>query len=418
MKSATFVPCGAALAGRLARALLVGLFVLAAPRLGAQIYLSSTDNYLSGNTYFEGDTEINGEAHIDGGIEVAQNLQIDQSAYVNGSISAWDVYADSIFYNYSAGQLTVNWSLELNSGFAPGMSVNWGVANSWIHSGIDLGDLTYTGTDTPAFNISEDLESGSLYPKIYFTGYDAATTWVWRQNGLAGMSNGSLLHTQMSLTSNGNLTLNDSTTGNAMSLNPANATINVSNANGSLTVSDFQSNAVTIDARDQSITFYNGSTHASSSITPQGSALTFNTTSSGQAYGSGASATAGYAFAMGNGASASGNGSFAIGNHVTAAYADSVVLGQWNAPISGSASGNTTWAATDPLLVVGNGADASHTANALVILKNGDTAINGNLSLQGNATFNGPAVVNSTVNFTGNVTVQPQGDILMGAYGN
>jgi hypothetical protein len=392
---------------------------LAAPRLPAQIFIPSPDNTLTGNTYFENDTEVNGNAWVDGGGEIAGTLYVDDAAYVTNDLYATNIYSLNLFNDYTADEFTVTGNLELTSGFSPGMSESWGAAYSWLHSGLDFGDLTYTYTDTPAFNISQNTDGTYFYPTIYFTGYDANTTWVWQENGLAAMSNSSLLGVQMELSGSGNLTMRNPANGNSMVLDPQDGGIAVSNANGTLTVGDANSSTITFDASSQTITFYNGTTNDTSSISPNSTAFTFSTTSSGQAYGTGASATANYAFALGNGTLASGNGSFAIGNHVTAAYFDSIVLGQWNDPISGSGSGNTTWVSTDPLFVIGNGTDVDHPSNALVMLKNGDTTLNGNLTVTGNATFNGTSTtLNSAVNFTGNVTVQPQGDILMGQFGD
>lgn len=385
--------------------------VLASPPARAQIYVTSPNNNLSGNTYFEGDAEINGTVYVDGSAEVANNLQADGDITAN-SVSAWDIYADTLYNNYTASEFTVTGNLELTSGFSSGLSVTPGNATSWLHLGLDVGDLTYTSTDTPAFNISENTDGTYFYPTINFTGYDGNTTWVWQQNGLAGNAS---LGVQMMLAGNGSLTLNNSADGNSILFSPDNGNIALNNSNGTLTITDANGSSITLDATGQMISFYNGSVTAN--ISPAGTSTVFSTNStSGQAYGVGASASADYAFALGNGTTASGNGSFAIGNHVTAAYYDSIVLGQWNQAISGSGSGNTTWDSTDPLFVIGNGPDSGDTSNALVMLKSGDTTLNGNLTVNGNTTLNGPSTLNGTANFTGNVSIQPQGDILMGQF--
>jgi len=400
--------------------LLVSLLALTGPRLQAQIFISSPDNTLTGNTYFENDTEIGGNTWVDGSLEVGDTLQVNGAFYVTGDLYAGNIYVDGLYNNYTASQFSITGNLELTSGFSTSMSVSWGVANSWLHSGIDLGDLTYTHTDTPAFNISQNSDGTYFYPIINFTGYDGNTTWVWRQNGIAGMSNTSLLGTQMALTGSGNLTIRNSATGHSILFDPEDGGIGLNNSNGILTIADANSSTVTIDAGNQSITFYNGTTSSSASITPQGTTLTFSTTPAGQAYGSGANATGNYSFALGNDTLSSGDGSFTIGNHLSADYFNSIVMGQWNAAISGSGSGNTTWVGTDPLFVLGNGADSGNLSNALVILKNGDTTLNGNLTVTGNATFNGtsPTFNNNAVNFNGNVSVQPQGDVMMGQFGD
>lgn len=74
-----------------------------------------------------------------------------------------------------------------------------------------------------------------------------------------------------------------------------------------------------------------------------------------------------------------------------------VAVGQYNEIISGS---STSWVPTDPLFVIGNGTAWNNTSNAMVVLKNGDTTINGKL------------------NVTGQVTIPAQGDIQMGQFGN
>ncbi|WP_052700103.1 tail fiber domain-containing protein [Methylocucumis oryzae] len=80
--------------------------------------------------------------------------------------------------------------------------------------------------------------------------------------------------------------------------------------------------------------------------------------------------------AMGRSTTASGDYSTAMGTRTTAQAYASVALGQYNA-VAGS---TTTWVATDPLLVVGNGSDASHLSNALTLLKNGNMTIAGTLT--------------------------------------
>ena len=78
------------------------------------------------------------------------------------------------------------------------------------------------------------------------------------------------------------------------------------------------------------------------------------------------------ATALGSFTLASGNSSTAIGERVTALAYASTVLGSYN--ITGG--NTTTWIATDPLLVVGNGTGSGAVlSNALMILKNGNMGL-------------------------------------------
>ncbi len=411
MKTTTFLP-------RFFGLLLLGFFVLASPRLNAQDFISDPNNVFSGTSYFESDAEVNGNVWVDDNLNVSQTLSVGDSVNITNNLNVGNVYANNVYGNY-ATSFAITGNFELTSGFSPGMSESWGVANSWLHSSLDLGDLTYTSTDTPAFNISQNKSGSYYYPTIYFTGYDGNTTWVWQQNGLAAMSNSSVLETQMTLANSGNLTINNPTSGHNLTFEPQNGNIALNNTNGTLTVSDGNSSTISINVTGQSLTFFNATANSSASITPVTASALFSTYNSAGALGIGGSATGSHALAIGNGTVASGAGSFAIGSNVTAAYFNSIVVGQWNAAISGSGSGNTTWVSTDPLFVIGNGTSSGNLSNALVMLKNGNTTLNGNLTVNGNATFNGTSTtLTNTVNFTGNVSVEPQGDILMGTFGD
>jgi hypothetical protein len=394
---------------------LAGLALSPGLKLAAQEFISP-DNTYDGENYFSNDVEIYGNGYFDTSLTISDELSVGDSLYVNNNLYVQNLYANTLYYNYTApNNLAIDGNLELFSGFNSGMSESWGLGGSWLHASLDLGDLTYTSTDTPAFNISELNYGGSFYPTVFFTGYDGSTSWVWQENGLNGS-----LQTQMTLAGNGNLTLQSPGSDNSLLLDPQDGQIFVTNSGGNMTVIDANSNSITLAATTQAIIFTNGTTHSSQSITPSGTSYLIGTAGEGITYGSNANAPGSSAFAMGGNTLASGTGSFAIGNNVTAAYYDSIVLGQWNAPISGSGSGSTSWNATDPLFVIGNGANSSSTSNALVILKDGDTSLNGNLTVNGSAYFNGSAAVfNGTVNLGANVTMtQAQGDILMGQFGN
>ena len=190
----------------------------------------------------------------------------------------------------------------------------------------------------------------------------------------------------------------------------------MNNANGRLTVTDGNSNSITLDPAAQTVNFYNATSNSTNGIAPYGGPIVFVATDNGQALGNSASVTGNAAFALGNDVTAAGDGSFTLGNNLTASYLNSIVLGQWNAPISGSSSGNVSASPTDPLFVVGNGADSGNLSNAMVILKNGNTTLNGSTTINGSATFNGNLTAEGGANLAGIVTVQPQGDIPMGQF--
>lgn len=74
------------------------------------------------------------------------------------------------------------------------------------------------------------------------------------------------------------------------------------------------------------------------------------------------------------GSTATGTYSVGLGAAATAASYSSVVLGRYNLTPSVTAE---SWVPTDPLFVVGNGADVSNPANALTILKDGTVSLGG-----------------------------------------
>jgi len=75
--------------------------------------------------------------------------------------------------------------------------------------------------------------------------------------------------------------------------------------------------------------------------------------------------------ATGYGTSASGDYSTATGYTTTAQAYDSFVLGRYN--VIGGTTGS--WVSTDPLFVIGNGADVDNRSNAMTVLKNGNVGI-------------------------------------------
>ncbi len=115
---------------------------------------------------------------------------------------------------------------------------------------------------------------------------------------------------------------------------------------------------------------------------------------------------------MGDAATALGDNSAAIGLSTTAQGMSQVVIGQYNLPqYPDPLTGNpSAWVLTDELFTIGNGIDYAHQSNAFVVLKNGDTAITGNLTTQGSAHVVG------TATFDGPVRIAPQGDLSMGDF--
>ncbi|CAL2079026.1 hypothetical protein [Tenacibaculum sp. 190524A02b] len=93
--------------------------------------------------------------------------------------------------------------------------------------------------------------------------------------------------------------------------------------------------------------------------------------------GSSNKATALGTIAIGGSNVASGVASIAIGDNVSTSSRSQITLGINNVPIAAS---NHMFISTDPLLVIGNGT-LSTPSNALVMLKNGNTTLNGSLTI-------------------------------------
>ncbi len=95
--------------------------------------------------------------------------------------------------------------------------------------------------------------------------------------------------------------------------------------------------------------------------------------------------------AIGSSAYALGSGSIALGDHVSASGFYTVALGSNTKSISLASTaigtynigGGTynSWIATDPLFEIGNGTSDANRSNALTVYKNGNTDINGNLTV-------------------------------------
>jgi hypothetical protein len=99
------------------------------------------------------------------------------------------------------------------------------------------------------------------------------------------------------------------------------------------------------------------------------------------AIGSSTTASGQFSFAGGYGAISSATYANAFGRSVTANSFSSFVIGQFN---SSGTYNATTWIATDPLFVVGNGTSTVATSNALTVLKNGNTGIGTTLTTNTN----------------------------------
>lgn len=91
------------------------------------------------------------------------------------------------------------------------------------------------------------------------------------------------------------------------------------------------------------------------------------------------------AIAIGGANTAAGIASIAIGDNVSTSSRSQISLGINNLPIVAS---NHRFIATDPLLVIGNGT-LSTQSNALVMLKNGNTTLNGQLTIDADNTNGG-----------------------------
>jgi len=97
------------------------------------------------------------------------------------------------------------------------------------------------------------------------------------------------------------------------------------------------------------------------------------------AIGNNATASGRSSTAMGRGTVASGDDATSFGRFTTAGSFNSFAMGRYNTG-GGDAS---TWIATDPLFEIGNGTDNANKSNALTVLKNGNTTLNGQLTIDG-----------------------------------
>jgi len=127
------------------------------------------------------------------------------------------------------------------------------------------------------------------------------------------------------------------------------------------------------------------------------------------AFGLNAGGFADYARGFGLNARAYGINSTAIGRQLNANSMAEIQLGQYSKFVSGSTD---TWVATDRLFVIGNGQEDINLAlnsDALVMLKNGNTTLNGQLTLDGDNEGTGRAFTLPAQDGSANQIMQTDG---------
>jgi len=87
-----------------------------------------------------------------------------------------------------------------------------------------------------------------------------------------------------------------------------------------------------------------------------------------------------FGFSLGINNTVSGKNAVTIGTYNENSVYGQIVLGNYNTSISGNSE---TAVSTDPLFVIGNGTGFVARSNALVMLKNGNTTLNGSLTIDG-----------------------------------
>ncbi|MEC8032571.1 MAG: hypothetical protein VX119_04760, partial [Bacteroidota bacterium] len=120
------------------------------------------------------------------------------------------------------------------------------------------------------------------------------------------------------------------------------------------------------------------STAFGTSSTAMGDGTTAFGTSS-TAMGDGTTASGDYSTAMGYYATASGSSSTTIGRYTTAPSFAEMAIGQYNTDYT--PAGATSWNTGDRLFVIGNGESSTAKSDAMIVYKNGNTIINGALTL-------------------------------------
>lgn len=125
-------------------------------------------------------------------------------------------------------------------------------------------------------------------------------------------------------------------------------------------------------------------------------ALGVLTTASGYAavaIGNQNTASGGSSTAMGSGTTASGDVSTTLGTGTRAESYAETVIGQYDTDYVPSNT-NYGYAPTDRLFVIGNGMSVTTRSDAMVVLKSGDTTINGDLEISGTLSGNGSGLTN------------------------
>ena len=145
----------------------------------------------------------------------------------------------------------------------------------------------------------------------------------------------------------------------------------------------------------------------------------YNSIASGDssvAMGDGSKATAQDAVAIGESNVASAISGTAIGNRTTADSYSQVSLGMNNTTLNGNSN---IFVETDRLFVVGNGVSSIFKSDALVMLKNGNTTLNGQLTLDGDNTGTGRAYTLPSQDGTANqvMTTDGSGNVTWSNYG-
>jgi hypothetical protein len=109
----------------------------------------------------------------------------------------------------------------------------------------------------------------------------------------------------------------------------------------------------------------------------------------------------GFASTVGGGLSNSATGQGSTipgGRYLSTSSYSATVIGHWNASTNGNSSSRI---ATDPLFVVGNGDGSASKSDAMVVLRNGNTTVNGQLGASGDVDFDSDANVDGSLTVSG-----------------
>ena len=232
-------------------------------------------------------------------------------------------------------------------------------------------------------------------------------------------------------TAMGNNTIASNENSTAMGIN-TNASGNSSTAMGNSTTAS-GTNSIAMGSNNTasgtSSTAMGRGTVASGSYSTSLGELSTASGSRSLAAGQHASATAANSIAIGHAATASGYGSIALGgegNESAGLYSTAMgrytkahsvgelTIGSFNTnynPVGGA----STWDALDRLFVIGNGTSQNSRSNAFLVLKNGNTTINGQLNINGNIlasgalTLLGASGITMTSASNGNIAIDPHG---------